>query len=844
VRPTSVDLALTVDPEDPAFRGEVTFHLAVGAPTRFIWLHGTDLTITSATTSQAGVAGPARVVTAEGGFLGVALAAPLRPGEATLTMAFAGRHDDERSRGLYRVKEPDGHFYSYTFFETTDARRAFPCFDEPGFKVPWRLTLTAPKGSVAIANTPAIHQARTESGATTTTFDETPPLPSYLVAFVVGPFEVVDSGNVGQAKVPLRFIVPQGRAPELTWAREFTPRAVAGLESWFGVPYPFAKLDVAVVPRFWGTMEHPGIVAMGQPLALIQAHEMSQARKQSYANILIHELGHYWFGDLVTMAWWDETWLNEGLTTWVDGQVTHAVEPTWHYDRVVWGYRGSAMSADAQGAAQPMRKPITTATDLQASFDNSTTYHKGSAVMTMLERWLGADVVRRGIRRYLADRRWKNAQSEDLFAALSAEAGRDVTVVLKGFVDQPGVPEVAIDLTCEKGARPTVALRQERYRPLGQTYATDTLWTIPVCLRFPDGKKERTVCDLLDGRAATWTLPIDGCPSWIVPNDGASGYYHTRLSAPLLTGVVKRFGQLALVERRELAEDVYAQIAAGRLEIDQALALGLVAVKDRDLAVVRLGFGLLSIDIDALSPAQTAAYGRLMKKLSAPIAKRLGLRPRPGETVDEQRLRSAAWSALLYRARDPGAIREATRLARAWLTDRTAVAAEVAGMMVYAAAYFGDSALFDAYLAEADRTADREDRTALLTALGAFPEPALVDRALALLLDPARDVRETRSILFAAMRKESRERAWAFFKSHHEALLGRMRDDEKSGFISLPGAFCTRAMRAEAEAFLAPIAKTSDGGPQELAILLDGLDTCVAQRERQAPGIARFLARY
>ena len=848
VRPTHHDLRLTIDPEAPTYTGEVHIDVTLARATRFFWMHAQDLTIIDAAVGpDADHTSPARVVTADGGLLGLGLGSELPAGPAHLVIHFTGQLDEQRSRGAYRVKEPDGHFYVYTFFEPVDARRAFPCFDEPGFKAPWALTITAAPGSIAVANAPQRSEQAGAGGEHTYVFDETPPLPSYLVAFVVGPYEIVDGGKAGHHDTPLRFIIPQGRAGELLYALEVTPRAVGLLEDWFGIPYPFAKLDVAVVPRFWGTMEHPGLVALGQPLTLIKPEEETLQRTQRYANIMIHELGHYWFGDLVTMAWWNETWLNEGMTEWVDRQVTAQVDPSWKFEREAWSRASEAMSGDAQASAKALRQRVESPTDIQSAFDGALTYFKGDAVLGMFERWVGADVFRTGLRRYLNDHAHGNATSEDLLGALDAESGRDLSTAMKTFIDQPGVPEVGVQLVCEAGKAPRVALSQKRYRPLGQDLDDATpRWHIPVCLRWGVGKTTATRCELLTNRAAELTLDAGRCPDWIHGNADAAGYYHVRYDAAGQKALLAHRKQLAPSERYALLRDVAAAVAAGGLDVGVALAAATPFLADPDAPVAQIAFGILGfIDRDRLTEAQLPRYRRMIKKLAAPLAKRLGWRPRQDEPVDDHALRGDALGLMIYGAEVSAYAARAGTLARAWLADRGAVDPDLVGLVLHGAAHVGDAALFDAYLLQAGTTTDREDRGRLYGALGSFRDHALLTRALTLTIDPATDMRDVRGVLFAAFgARETREQAWTFLQAHFDELAARMRDDEKAGLLYAPAAFCDAAHRQDAERFLSGRAATIDGGAAALARSLGFIDVCIAQRERFAPGIAVFLDTY
>jgi cytosol alanyl aminopeptidase len=847
VRPARYDVDLFIDPEAGSFHGEVGIDLRVDAPTRVIWLHGKDLSGLSARVGDR----EAEVHAVEPGFLAVVTAEPVAAGAARLSLRFAGTLDSTRAQGLYRVAEPDGKQYAYTFFEPIDARRAFPCFDEPSFKVPWKLTLRTPDPGIAVANAPL---AAERKDGTTRIFEfaETPPLPSYLVAFVVGPFEVVEAGTAGRHGTPLRFIVPPGHVAELAYAKEVSPAVVGLLEDWFAMPYPFTKLDVAVVPRYWGTMEHPGIVAMGQSLTLIKPEEDTALRRIHYANILAHELAHYWFGDYVTMAWWDETWLNEGLGTWMDIKITEAIEPAWKYGRNRQGSRQKAMGSDSLASAKAMRQPVRERTGITSSFDANLTYYKGASILWMFERWAGVDVFQRGVRAYLKKHAWGNTVTEDLLAVLSAEAGRDFAPAMKSFIDQPGVPEIAMSLSCAAGARPVVTLAQRRYRPLGSPEApgaAQARWSVPICLRWGRGAKTAEKCDILDTARAEWPVDgVGGCPDWLLGNAGGAGYYHTAYSEPLRKKLVAGFGTLTrdADERRALVADLIAQVDAGTVGVGEALALAPALLADTDFQMVKDSLRLFDlIDRDALPDPLLANYQRTAQKLLGARAREIGWRSKPGEAIELQELRPDVVRRAALEGEDEPLHAEARNLAKVWLTDRKAVDSDMDDTILLLAARRGDAALFDAFLAEAQRTDDRENRTLLFTSLGGFEDPKLLARALDLLLDPKIDLRDSGALLRTAMgRRETREEAWAFFKQNFTALAGRMRDDEKSYLIMLAGAFCDAAHRDEVKAFLTGPVSHVDGGPMRLAMTLEGIDQCIATRERNAPGIAAFLKEY
>lgn len=862
VRPNREALDLSVDAASETFEGTATLGLDVETPTSTLWLHAQELTIKAAEIEgPAGateVKGPGEAkgaagVTWEvvgGDKLALHLPRPLERGPARLRLRFEGRLDAEKSRGLYRAREPDGSWYAYTIFEPVDARRAFPCFDEPGYKIPWELTLRVPPGDVALANTPLVSEAL-EGGRRVFRFRESKPLSSYLVAFVTGPFDVVDAGKAGRGDTPLRFIVPRGRAGELGYARQVTSKIVGLLEEYFDDPYPFGKLDVAVVPRYWGTMEHPGIVALGQPLTLIKPAEDTARRRQWYANIAVHELGHYWFGDVVTAAWWDDTWLNEGLTSWLDRKITDRVEPAWHFGVERVTSLEAALASDALPSAKPLRQPVTSADAIEASFDAENTYMKGASVIGMLEHWVGEATWRRTIQRYLRAHAWGSATSEDFVRTVSAEAGAPAAEALRTFLDRSGAPSVSAELRCQ-GGKASLALAQRRYRPLGlgegaNEGAKSTPWKVPVCVRYPSGGATKSACHLLEGEAAEMPLEALGCPEWVVLNDDAAGYYRSAYAAPAREKLRARASRvLSVPERALFIGDVRAQVAAGEADFSAALELSATFAGEVDHRVFSASSEpLRDVKREFLSPPQQAAYGRALRKLYGARARSLGWLPKPGEGDDAAVTRVWLLPWLATAGPDAALQAEARTIADAWLAGKKQVPLELARSLLFAAAQGGDAGFFDRLVAAVEATDDRERRAAIFGALGVFSDSALLDRAFALASSGRFDAREASIVWVSSLyRGQTRERAWAYLRPRLDAVFASVHDQAFLGLIGAVGSFCDRGRRAELEAELRPRVARFGGGALALGKALERVAICAEARERQRPAVEAFLRRY
>jgi len=840
VRPARMALDLTIVPEETSLSGRVHVDAEVLRPTRVVWMNGTGLTVRRATIGGRA----ARVVTGGEDFVGLVADAPLAAGATTIDLEYEAPIDHDRSRGVYAEQE-GSDWYAYTFFEAIDARRAFPCFDEPSFKIPWKVTLHVRAEHAARGNAEIVGETPEGGGMKRVELAETRPLPSYLVAFVVGPFEIVDDGVAGRARTPVRFIVPKGRAGELGWAKEVTPKVVAALEEYFDMDYPYGKLDVAVVPRYWGTMEHPGIVAMGQPLTLIKPEDATRDRKQHYADILAHELGHYWFGDLVTMAWWDGTWLNEALGTWMDVIITDTIEPGWRFAEVKLDHARSGMEVDELIAAKPIRQTVDSKQGIEASFDNAIVYDKGSAVLAMFEAWIGRERWQRFIRAYVRKFAWRNASADDFLGVMRDELGGEVAHAFATFLDQPGVPVIEHTVRC--AGAPAIVLRQRRALPAGTTEPAARTWEVPVCVRTWAGGKATRTCALLT--AAEGSIPLAACPSRVLVNDGASGYYRSAYTLPeakALLAAAKKGAALASVERRSVVGDLVAAVIRGEIAIGDALALVRALARDRDDKVAIEGVHLTQlVDPRPLDDALYARSQRFAIKELGPLARRLGWRRKKGDRDERQRLRLAVVPRVA-RAGDKQLAKAARKLADGWLAGKRDLPDDTVAPVLAVAARKGDARFFDRLLETARKSADRREQSLVLRTLGAFEDPAQAKRALAVIDSGEFDLRDTSGIVFALLEgRTTREVSWAWLQERLAALVTRVRADEAARALTeIARSFCDRAHRDQVASVIVPRAEKIEGAANAVAQALEAVDQCIAAHERNLPAVRAFLARY
>jgi alanyl aminopeptidase len=844
VRPTRYALELTIIPTADTFVGRANIGLAIDAPTHVIWLHGIDLTIKAASIKTASATLTARAIAptpktpANDEYIGFVVDTPIS-GAAELAIDYEGKIYSNDSDGIYRV-EDRGNWYVYTQFEATDARRAFPSFDEPSFKVPLQLTLHVKSDQVAVANAPMTEQRDEANGMKKVTFATTKPLPTYLIALAVGPFEIIDGGKGGKNNTPLRIIAPKGRADEAGYATKVTPDILRELESYFGSPYPYEKLDQIAVPRKGGAMENAGLVTYGMPLLLIPPHEETITRKRRFLSVAAHELAHHWFGNLVTLSWWDDIWLNESFASWMQDKVVLALEPTWGTDVELVQGRSYSMDGDSLATARKIRQPIESKHDIAAAFDGIT-YGKGAAILAMLERWIGADKLRDGLRLYMEKHAHGVANTADFLAAISAKAGVDVKPVFSSFLDQVGTPLVTAQLQCT-GNAPKLLLSQQRYLPIGSKGEANQTWNTPVCVRYPAAKGEVRTCTVLGGETAELALEGTACPKWLLANDGQLGYYRVHYERDMLAKLLAA-KTLTLPERVGLLGDLAALIESGLVPVDKALERVPALAKESNRHITAMMTKLLGFASGDIVPKDLRPKrARFVRKLLRARAKAIGWAPVKGESDDQRLMRPSLLSWVAIVGEDPELIATAKKLTDKWITDHKAVDPDLVGLVLRIAARNGDRALFDRFRAAAKAEKERKDKNLLLSAMGGFRDPEIVKTAMAIVLTDEFEARDSIGLVWGAFGDEdTRELAYQFVKTNLDALLAKLPRDSGAGFIGIASAFCDEAHRDDAAAFFKDKAPTYLGGPRAMARMIERADLCIAQRAAWRPSIVKFL---
>lgn len=856
VEPRRYALTLAIDPRRARFTGVAEIDVRLPRRMDRIFLHGEGLDVREVVVTPSGrdpIAAEWEVVGAERQLAAIVPSRAVGPGNVRVRVTY-GADFDQTLEGLYRVEQGDTA-YAFTQMEPLGARKAFPSFDEPSFKTPYDVTLVVPAEMAAIANARELNSEETTGGMRRVRFATTEPLPTYLVAFAVGPFDVVEgeavaANDVRSRPVPLRGIAPRGQGEQLAHALEHTGAILTALETYFGIAYPYDKLDVLAVPDFAaGAMENPGAITFRDSLLLL-GDDAPISQQRGFAYVMAHELAHQWFGNLVTTAWWDDLWLNEAFATWMETQIIQETFPEFEPQIAEMSVALGAMEADSLRSARQIRQPIESDHDIHNAFDRIT-YSKGNAMLAMFEQWLTPESFRRGVQAYLREHAGGNATAGDLIDALSAAAERDVRGPFESFLNQPGVPLVEVTPRCEDGAG-SLALRQSRYLPLGSQASASRTWQIPFCARYRAGGEVRQVCEVVTEAEATVALE-GGCADWVMPNAGGLGYYRWTLPAEALEALrTDGLGALNVREAMSFADSIEAGFAAGRIAFPGAMnaLTPLVRREERALATAPMELTELAIDRLLESEADKERARVWAQRLYRPQRRRLGWDARRGEDPETALLRAEVLGFLARVANDPIVRRDAARRGRAYLglgaggeIQPDAVAPDLAVMAVSVAIQEGGEPVFAHAQSLLSQATDPIVRGNLLRGLSAARTDALGNRALALTLDEdATRVNEIfRPLMGQLQEAENRERTWAWLQEHYDALLARM-GPGYAGYLPYAGtAFCDAGKAQALRAFFEPRVAATQGGPRNLESAVESVELCAARVEHARGDAAAFF---
>ncbi len=838
VVPERYELRLAPDLESSSFEGEERVNVKVRRPVAEVVLNALELELLSASAERAG-----RNLSAAVSLEPASERARLRfdtelePGDWLLRVAFRGTLNDKLHgfyRSHYRDAQGAAHTVACTQFEATDARRAFPCWDEPALKARFKTTLVVDDRLMAISNTAIESERSLGNGRKEVVFRETIPMSTYLVAFVVGEFATTEPADAAGA--PLRVAHVPGKEALTGWAREAGSFSIRFFADYYGLPYPGDKLDLIAIPDFAsGAMENLGAITFRESALLVDHKSASRSELERVADVVCHENAHMWFGDLVTMKWWNGIWLNEAFATFMEMLAVDAWRPQWRRWESFSGSRAAAMTIDALRSTRPIEYPVRSPEDARGMFD-VLTYEKGASVLRMLEQYLGAEVFRRGISAYLRQHAYANAETTDLWDALEEVSREPVRRLMDSWIFQPGFPLVEVALAPGRGA---LKLSQRRFLYLGdQAGPTDgQRWHIPVTVRIASGKGTTTRKLILSEHEATVDLPADF--RYALVNDGGHGFYRVNYAAEVLDALLTNLGELAAVERFGLINDRWALTVAGFGTVARFLETARRFRGETELNVWRplvAALGYLDLIVaDGDRPALAAA----VRDIAGDAAARLGWTPRQGEDELTRQLRGLLWSALGTLGDDPTVQNEAKALYGRYLADSAAVDRDVLPALVSILAACGDEARFGEFRTrfQSARTPQEEQR--YLFALAGFRRAGLLRRTMEMTLGNEVRTQNAPYLLESLlMNPACRYEAWEFMRRNWGAICERFPD------AALPrmceGVVALLDREAEVREFFS-VHKVRIG-ERLIEQHLERLRVAVALREREGKALAAALA--
>jgi aminopeptidase N len=834
VSPDHYDLIFTVDLAKARFSGKAGIDVRVSQTTKEMRLNALELVITSASITAGGRTQKARISSnadAQTATLTVVQSVP--PGAAHIDIEYQAALN-QQLRGLYESKSQN-RSYAVTQFESTDARRAFPCFDEPAFKATYAVTIVAPRGDVAIANGRMLSDTPgPQPDQHTMKFATTAKMSPYLVAMAIGDFECLSGASEG---IPIRICATPDKKPLGQIALESAEQILAYLNRYHTIKYPFEKLDVVAVPDFAaGAMENVAAIFYRETDLLADSATASLNTRKTIVSILSHEMAHMWFGDLVTMQWWDDLWLNEGFATWMASRPAASMKTDWHMDVSEALENQTALGLDSLKSTHPIHVSVNTPSEIESVFD-PISYEKGASVLRMVESYVGEEAFRKGVNAYLEKHEYANATSEDFFAAVAAASGKPVDRVMSTFVLQAGVPQLEVTAACTSD-RQSVALRQSRFLLDGSASQGRERWQIPVCFKTPGSTSS---CVVMTETAQTFTVG-ETCSPWVFANAGGRGYYRTVYPGEALKAIARDVESLTPAERLSLVSDEWALVRAGRHTVDNYLDLANGFGREPmpqvlNVVTARLGF----IDSYLTSAENRKKLQSFVRSLLEPAYRDIGFDRAPGDSEDRRSLRNAIVGALGETAEDPEIVDKATRAVRGALSGGAPLDPILAGTLVNIAAAHGDSELFE-LLSKAAGASSPDEHYRYLFALASFEDPALMTRALEHARSAELKSQDTALYLGAFLGNDSaRDRAWTFVKAHWNELLPKVNvAGSDVNLVSSLSSFCSTEARDDIKTFFAshPLPTAT----RALQQTFERIDNCVATRRVQQPALDRWLA--
>jgi aminopeptidase N/puromycin-sensitive aminopeptidase len=860
VLPQHYALTFTPDLANATFQGDEVIEVQLQKPTSSITLNSAEIQFQKATVSQGASSQDARVsLDPDKEQATLTVGAPLAAGAAAIHIQFTGILND-KLRGFYLSKTKFRR-YATTQFEATDARRAFPSFDEPAFKATFDITLIIDAGDTAISNGRIVSDRKGPiEGKHTLKFSTTPKMSTYLVAMAVGDLQC----NQGEADgIPIRVCGTPDKAPLGLVAVQYAQEILKFYDQYYGIQYPYGKLDIVGLPDFEaGAMENTAAIFYRESLLFIDDKNSSVDSHALVFEVLAHEMAHQWFGDLVTMKWWDNIWLNEGFATWMEKKPAQTLHPEWNSMLEAVKDTNGALSVDSLRNTHPIRATANTPDQINEMFD-SISYEKGAAVLRMIESYLSPEVFRRGVNAYLKKFAYSNATAEDFWTTMAQSSGRPVDKIMPTFVNLPGEPLVKVQVACvtppaqpvsKKKSRRSrrviqphpkteITLSQQRFfvdpNESGTTTQASSLWLIPVCIKTDDNKP---FCQLLAEKQQV--VPVVGCASWVFTNVNAVGYYRTQYSPEdfhkLTTAALSG---LSAAERMSLIQDEAALIRSGSEKIGSLLDLVSALGSEQERYIAESYMPALRLVNDYLvTDADRESFHAWVRAIFRPMMTKLGWTPTAGESPDTRSLRADVVGILGKIGEDRDVIAQSTALARNYLQNPNSVDATLASTILEVAARYGDSALLNEYIASFPRMTSPEEFYNVGFALAEFRGP-LAERVLQLAVSPDMRNQDAPHLIAAVLHNPADTNvAWSWIKAHWSEVESKFTAASGAEIVDATGSFCDAQSRDDMQQFFSQHKVASAEGVLKRTV--EVVNACINYRSHQQSNLAAWLGQH
>jgi len=853
VMPRHYRLELTVDPRRDRFSGQTEIAITLQEPRDQLWLHGKHLEVTEVwlDSGSDGRIAANYEEKLESGVALITLESPAAAGDATLHFSYSAPFNTS-SNALFKVVRGEDA-YAASQFEPIAARQVFPGFDEPGFKVPFDLALVTPADDVAVTTTPEKTFTVLDDGMVRRTFETTRPIPTYLLAFAIGPYDVVDYGlipanEIRDRPLPLRGVTARGQGERMRYALDQTGGILTALEKYFGMPYPYRKLDLIAIPEsFGGAMENVGAITYDEWLVLMDETSSLQQRRATVA-VQAHEMAHMWFGDLVTPDWWTDIWLNESFATWMSYKAADAYWPDGEYSRSTLKEALNAMQSDSLAAAREIREPITNSDNIIGAFDGIT-YEKGGGVLAMLERYTGEEAFQEGVRLHMARHADGNANADSFIASVAEGSGAgEIDAAFKSFIAQPGVPLVSVEVNCAEGQQPSIDVSQSRYAPLGSSIDTSaSQWLIPMCISYDSDGASKSNCTMLRESNQTIMLDADTCPSQLLPNADGAGYYRFTMNESWMDGLVEKASSLPAPEALVLADSLDASFRAGQTRAASYVTGMATLVNHPDWDVAQFAMDRLENSINILNAEEQDQVSSALGSIIKPRYLLLAGASDEGSEILRQRMQRF----LVVVARDPElraplAAQAAARIGMNGEPDLNTVPVDEMETVFSVGVQELGEPFFDLLLAQSLASEDPGFRNSAFGALARVEDPVLINKLQAAMLGGAFNGTELVGILFRQMAREaSSELTFNWLIANDEAVIDMLPEHFLSSlFPSLGSYFCSDGRADEWETFVKSNADRLPGYERNLAQATESIRLCAALRGAQGSDLLATLADY